>query len=537
MVNDDQMFDADVYVENGIIKEVGKDLKIPDGVRKIDAKGKFVIPGGIDPHTHFQFPFMGTVSADDFFTGTRAALAGGTTTILDFVIPPEGGSILEAYEQWRSWADEKVCCDYGLHVAVTSWSDKVAREMEILCNERGVNSYKMFMVYTFRVNDAQMLQIFEKCRELGAIGMVHAENGDVIDMNRDKLLKSGVTGPEGHLYSRPEEIEAEATNRACVLANEVNCPLYVVHVMSKMSSDVISRWRRQGSIVFGETLGAAVGSDGTNYFNKCWRHAAGHVMSPPIRCDPNTPDHLLDMLTSGMLDTTGSDHCVFSGSQKALGKEDFTKIPSGVNGVEERMMLFWDKGVVQGKMDPCKFVAITSTNTAKLFNFYPRKGRIAVGSDADIVVWDPERVKTISVKTQQSAVDFNIFEGTVCRGAPLYVISNGRVVVEEGELRVVKGMGRFIPTPTFAESVYYTVKEREKVKVPQKIPREPYTGPVAVTHNGSNGTPTTPVVENLIIPTEARDYSSEPIGDVKKNTRPTIKVHNPPGGRSSGALW
>ncbi|XP_022256580.1 dihydropyrimidinase-like isoform X3 [Limulus polyphemus] len=297
IVNDDLMFDGDVYLEDGIIKQIGKDLIIPGGTRTIDAKGKLVIPGGIDTNTHFQLPTMGTRAVDDFYHGTKAALAGGTTMIMDFVVETTS-SLLESYEKWRGWADEKVCCDYALHVAVTSWSDTIKQDMEILTKEHGINSFKMYMAYkgTLMLRDEELIEVFKACKALGAVAQVHAENGDIIHENQKKLLEMGITGPEGHLYSRTEEVEAEATNRAIVLANQLNCPLYVVKVMSKSAAKVIARKREEGCVVFGEPIAAGLGTDGTHYFNKCWRHAAGHVLSPPLRPDPSTPGYLMDML-------------------------------------------------------------------------------------------------------------------------------------------------------------------------------------------------------------------------------------------------
>nr|XP_045597624.1 dihydropyrimidinase-like isoform X3 [Procambarus clarkii] len=536
VVNDDMMQDADVYIEDGIIKQVGLNLHTPGGTRVVEAKGHLVIPGGIDTHTHMQLPFMGTFAVDDFYTGTRAALAGGTTMIMDFALPQRGESLVESYHRWRTWADSKVCCDYALHVGVTWWSDKVAEEMQELTEEHGINSFKMFMAYkdTWQLGDGDLLKAFKSCKELGALAQVHAENGDIIKENCRKLLSMGITGPEGHEMSRPEEVEAEATNRACVLANQVGCPLYVVHVMSKSAADVVSSKRKQGHIVFGEPIAASLGTHGTHYWHKCWRHAAAHVMGPPLRPDPETPKYLMDLLANGDLQTTGTDNCTFSASQKALGKDDFTKIPNGVNGVEDRMSVIWEKGVVSGKMDPCRFVAVTSTNAAKIFNIYPKKGRIAVGSDADIVVWNPHATRIISAKTHHQAVDFNIFEGMEVHGIADYVICHGRVVVEEGEVRAVSGMGKFVPTPSHCPHVYGRVQERERANAPSKVERAPYDGPIAQL----NGDGRMSIQEGGIMAVNQETFYTRgaQVND-KSPKRPSVKVNNPPGGKTSGSFW
>ncbi|XP_018303656.1 dihydropyrimidinase isoform X4 [Mycetomoellerius zeteki] len=464
VVNDDGIIDSDVYIEDGIIRQMGRNLIIPGGTRTIDARGKYVMPGGIDPHTHFEFEFMNTKTVDDFYQGTKAAVAGGTTMIIDFVVPRKDESLVEAYERYRQSADQKVCCDYALHIAVTSWNPKVKEDMATLVKEHGVGSFKMFMAYhdIFMLRDPELIETFKTCKEIGAIAMVHAENGDLIAENAKKLLAAGVTGPEGHEMSRPEEVEAEAVNRACVIANQVNCPLYIVHVMSRSAAEQVEAARKRGVCVFGETLAAAIGTDGTNYLHKCWRHAAGHVISPPLRLDTDTPRVLVNMLAKDNLQTTGSDNCTFNAEQKALGKDDFTKIPNGVNGVEDRMAVLWEKGVHAGIMDPMRFVAVTSTNAAKIFNLYPRKGVITVGSDADIVVWDPNRKRTISAQTHVQAVDFNIFEGMEVTGVPEYVIVNGRVCVDECELKAVHGFGKYINADPFGTYVYDMINDKEK---------------------------------------------------------------------------
>nr|XP_060631738.1 dihydropyrimidinase [Anolis sagrei ordinatus]XP_060631739.1 dihydropyrimidinase [Anolis sagrei ordinatus]XP_060631740.1 dihydropyrimidinase [Anolis sagrei ordinatus] len=482
VVNADCSQEADVLVEDGVVRAVGPGLRPPSsaGLRVVDAAGLLLLPGGIDTHTHLQFPFMGTQSKDDFFQGTKAALAGGTTMIIDFAIPQKGGSLIEAYEKWRGWADPKVCCDYALHVAVTWWSDKVKEEMKILAQEKGVNSFKMFMAYKdlYMVGDPELHAAFSQCKEIGAIAQVHAENGDLIAEGAKKMLALGITGPEGHELSRPEEVEAEATQRAITIASSVNCPLFVVHVMSKSAAKVIADARRQGKVVYGEPIAAGLGLDGTHYWHKEWHHAAAYVMGPPLRPDSTTPDFLMNLLANGDLTVTGTDNCTFDICQKALGKDDFRKIPNGLNGLEDRMSVIWEKGVHSGKMDENRFVAVTSTNAAKIFNMYPRKGRIAVGSDADIVIWDPKATRTISAKTHHHAIDFNVFEGMVCHGVPVVTILRGKVVYQSGVFSVTAGEGKYIPREPFPEYVYKRIKQRDQVCQPVPVKRAPYVGKV-----------------------------------------------------------
>lgn len=557
IVNDDQSFHADIYIEDGIIKQVGTNLVIPGGARTIDARGKLVMPGGIDTHTHMQMPFMGTVAIDDFYSGTKAALAGGTTMIIDFVIPHKGESLLDAYEKWRGWADAKVCCDYGLHVAVTYWSDEVAKEMETLCSEKGINSFKVFMAYKdiMMLEDPEIYKCFRKCKELKALPMVHAENGHLIDIKSKELLAKGITGPEGHAQCRPVEVEEEACNRAITIADQADSPLYIVHVMSKPSADVIAKARREGKVVFGEPIAAGLGTDGSHHFNKCWRHAAGHVMGPPLRPDPSTPEYLMDMLANNDLQVTGTDNCTFNADQKALGKDNFTKIPNGVNGVEDRMSIIWEKGVHSGKMDPCRFVAVTSATAAKMFNIYPKKGRIAVGSDADIVIWNGEETRTISAKTHHQAVDFNIFEGMTVHGVPEYVITGGSIVMDEGQLKVTQGLGRFVPTPPNSQYVYGRISRREKAKEPVKVEREAYTGSVVEVAAQEMNNIHPKRAENPIVSDLTGEFHNRPATrggsrnmqdssfslsghqyDENAPKRPGTKVSNPPGGKST-AFW
>ena len=470
VVTADRSYRADVYCADGVIKAVGDKLEAPAGARIVDAGGQLVMPGGIDPHTHMELPFMGTVASEDFFTGTAAALAGGTTMIIDFVIPSPQASLLEAYDQWRGWS-EKAAADYSFHVAVTWWSEQVRAEMGVLTRERGVNSFKHFMAYkgAIMVTDEDMLQSFARCRELGAIATVHAENGEIVWHLQQQLLKQGITGPEGHALSRPPEVEGEAANRVIRIAQVINTPVYIVHNSCIESVQAITRARLEGQRVYGEVLAGHLLIDESVYRHPDWSTAAAHVMSPPFRPKQHQ-EALWRGLQSGILQTTATDHCCFCAPQKAMGRDDFTRIPNGTGGVEDRMAVLWHHGVGSGRLTPNEFVRVTSTNAAQIFNLYPHKGSIGVGADADLVVWDPEGTRTISARTHHQNVDFNIFEGMTVKGVASHTISRGKVVWADGKLDAVRGAGRYVPRPTFPP-VFEALDRQNRLRAPKPVVR------------------------------------------------------------------
>ncbi len=439
----ERSFKGDILCIDGIIAEIGETLD-KTGADIVDAGGALVIPGGVDPHTHMELPFMGTVATEDFFTGTAAGFAGGNTTIIDFVIPGAGDSMLEAFHTWRGWA-EKAAGDYAFHVAVTSWSERISQEMGVLVRDHGVVSFKHFMAYkgALMVDDAIMLHSFTRAKELGAICNIHAENGEAVAHLQQKLLAEGITGPEGHPLSRPPSVEGEAAQRVIAIAGLLDMPVYIVHVSTEEATAAITRARAAGQRVYGEVLAQHLVVDESVYWDPDFAYAAAHVMSPPFR-----PKHhqkaLWAGLASGSLQTTATDHCCFCAPQKAGGVGDFTKIPNGTAGIEDRMSILWHEGVRTGRLTPQEFVAVTSTNAARIFGLMPRKGLIAVGADADLVVWDPAASRTISAKTHHQNVDFNVFEGRTVTGLARSTIANGKLVWHEGSLRAVRGAGRYI---------------------------------------------------------------------------------------------
>ena len=440
---------ADLLCRDGLIAAIGTGLEPDAGTQVIDAGGCFVMPGGIDPHTHLQLPMMGTVVADDFYTGTAAAAAGGTTSILDFVGPERGQSPLEALGIWRNRA-AKATIDYGFHMTVAWWGPRFAEEMEALVQGHGITSFKFFLAYKggLMLPDEDLIAGFLRCRDLGALAQVHAENGELIAYLQAKVRAEGVTSPLGHVLSRPPQCEGEATGRAITMAEITGVPLYVVHVSAAEAARAIADARGRGVKVIGETLPGFLAIDDSVYRHADFDFAAGHVMSPPYR--PRGHQEVLwQALRDGTLSTTGTDHCCFTKAQKRLGQGDFTRIPNGCGGIEDRLHVLWHLGVNSGRISPEQFVALTSTNAARTFNLWPRKGELEIGADADVIVLDPARTKTLSAATQRQNTDFSVWEGMDLQGVVVHTVSGGTHLWADGDLRAEPGRGRYLPRAPF----------------------------------------------------------------------------------------
>lgn len=445
-------YHADVFIKGETIDMIGKSLDI-EADTIIDAKGKLVIPGGIDPHTHMDMPFGGTKSADDFLTGTRAAAHGGTTTIVDFAIQEKGKSTLEALDVWHEKAAGKASIDYAFHMIITDMEDDRLWEMRKLADE-GITSYKLFMAYpgVLYVDDGTLFRAMRKAGEDGTMVCMHAENGIVIDEIIKQAIKEGKTEPKYHALTRPTRMEAEGVHRAISIAEVAGVPVYIVHLSSSDALEQVTLARDRGVLAFAETCPQYLFLD-HSYYEKEGFEGAKYVMTPALREKWNQ-DKLWRGLQFGDLQSIATDHCPFCfKDQKELGIEDFTKIPNGAPGVENRMSLVFNGGVVQGRISLNKFVDLTSTAAAKLFGLFPKKGTIAVGSDADIVIFDPEREEVISINnpcTHHMRVDYNTYEGFKVKGFSETVISRGQVVIEDTNYKGKPGYGNFIKRKPFS---------------------------------------------------------------------------------------
>ena len=446
-----ESFRADVGISGGQIVQIAKKIKEP-AAEEISAKGLYVMPGGIDMHTHLDMPFGGTVSADDFETGTKAAAYGGTTTIVDFAIQGKGQSLKKALETWMGKADGKAVIDYGFHVAITDLTDKVMDEIPAMVKE-GVSSFKCFLAYkgALMIDDGVLYQVLKKADKSGALVMIHAENGDVIDVLIKDYLASGKTQPKYHALSRPPEAEGEATGRGIAVARMAGAPIYIVHLSCAEALAKVQAARDEGQPVFAETCPQYLLKSFDNYLEPGFK-GAKYVMSPPLR-DKSNWDILWKGLASGDLQVLSTDHCPFNfKGQKDMGKDSFAAIPNGAPGIEHRLMLMHQEGVLGKRFSLNRFVDLVSTTPAKLFGLFPRKGAVAVGSDADLVLFDPKAQFRISAKTHHQNVDYTPYEGFTGQGTVQTVLSNGRFVIRDGNFVGEPGSGRFIKRTPFDKS-------------------------------------------------------------------------------------
>jgi dihydropyrimidinase len=435
---------ADVYVEDETVTQVGESLDV-QADRIIDAAGKYVLPGGVDPHTHLDMPFGGTITVDDVESGQTAAAFGGTTCHVDFIIQPKGSTFAEAFDEWRGKATGKQVIDMGYHMAVTDLHEGGTLEELATLPDQGITSYKLFMAYkgAIMVDDETLFRVMQVAADTGALVMVHAEHGDSIDVLVKQALAEGKTEPKYHALTRPPETEGEATNRAIQLSRVAGCKLYVVHVSCQEAIEPIAIAREKGWDVWGETCTQYFFID-YSFLEKPDFEGAKYVYTPPPRAKENQ-DRLWEAVTNDVLSVVSTDHCAFLwDGQKSLGKDDFSKIPNGGPGLENRLQMIHEFGVRQGRISLNRMVELLSTNPAKHFGLYPRKGTIAVGSDADIVVFDPERKVTISASTHHSKCDYNLYEGTEVTGTPEVVLLRGKVLVDGDELVAEAGIGQFV---------------------------------------------------------------------------------------------
>ena len=444
IVTAQKLWRGDLRCREGRIVELGEVLEPDSEDEVLDASGQFVLPGGVDPHVHMQLPVAGTVSSDDFETGTAAALAGGTTTIVDFVHPEPGESFLEALATRKEEASKAVA-DYGLHMAVTWWGEEPARWMADCVHHEGIPSFKLYMAYkeTVGLEDAELIRALEAAHKLAAFVLVHAEHGDMVEYLRDRLAAAGDLEPAAHPRSRPPELEGEATSRMSILAGLTGASTYIVHVTCRQAVEALSSARGSGQEIYGETCPQYLLLDESVYHKPDFE-AASYVIAPPIR----PADHqqaLWEALQKGVLQVVGTDHCPFNlEGQKELGRNDFRRIPGGAAGVEHRLALLYSYGVKQGRIGLRQFVDLVSTRPAQLFGLYPRKGSISVGADADLVLWDPEATGVISASTHHHRCDRSIYEGFEVTGLPSTVIAAGRVQFRDGDLRVERGAGQYL---------------------------------------------------------------------------------------------
>jgi len=444
IVTADGSFEADVLIEDEKIVAIGIDIAA-NGTETVDASGKLIMPGFIDAHTHMAMPFGGTVTSDDWATGTAAAVAGGTTTIIDFALQEEGGTLAGAVEAWTEKARDKALIDYGFHVAITDLRDDVKTELPSLAAQ-GVASVKIFMAYKgtpLYTEDDDLFEVLQLSKEAGVLVLVHAENGDVIAKLQEQALVNGNTAPRFHALTRPPEVEAEATGRAIRLAEVAGAPILVVHVSCAPALEEVHRAHERGQTVYAETCPQYFAFSYDDLAREGFE-GAKYVCSPPLRDESNQPA-LWNGLRVGDLQIFGSDHCSFNyRGQKEMGADDFTLIPNGLPGAEERAMALWTLGVREGRISENQFVAALSTNQARIYGAYPRKGALVPGADADIVLWDPELSIAATAENRHGNADYTPYEGMTFEGGPAAVYVRGNLVYKNGEIVGVHGSGRFV---------------------------------------------------------------------------------------------
>src|SRR5271170_6452736 len=441
-------YTSDIAIDQGKISAVGQSLPRENAGKIIDAAGKYVFPGGIDVHTHLDMPFGGTTSADDFETGTRAAAFGGTTTLIDFAIQYKGQPLRQAFDSWMSKASSKAVCDYAFHCIVTDISGGRLSEMNDLVHE-GVTSFKLFMAYpgVFMLDDGSIFKALQNTAKNGAMVCMHAENGSAIDVIVQQALAEGKKAPKYHALTRPTTAEAEAVGRAIALAEMAGAPIYIVHLSCNDALEKVREARDRGLPVYAETCPQYLYLSLEN-MDAPGFEGAKYVFTPPLREKWNQ-EKLWQGLAKDTLQVVSTDHCPFCfKEQKELGRDDFTKIPNGGPGIENRMSLVFSGGVNGGRFSVNRFVQLVSTAPAKLFGLYPRKGTIAVGSDADIVIFDPDEEQVISAKTHHMRIDYSLFEGIRVKGVPKTVFSRGRAVIDAGKFVGRPGAGQFLRRQT-----------------------------------------------------------------------------------------
>lgn len=463
IVTASDQYEADILIDGETISSIGFNLSSADA-EVIDARGCYIFPGAIDPHTHLDMPFGGTVTKDDFESGTMAAAFGGTTTVIDFCLTDKGKPLQDAIQTWHDKSKDKAVIDYSFHLMIGEMNENVLKELPKVIDEEGITSFKVFMAYknVFQADDATLFHTLKAAKDLGALVMVHAENGDVIDYLTKEALKKGNTDPIYHALTRPPEVEGEATGRAAQLTSLAESQLYVVHVSCAEAVEKIAEARNKGVEIWGETCPQYLALD-QSYLEKPNFEGAKYVWSPPLR-EKWHQEVLWNALKSGQLQTLGSDQCSFDfNGQKSLGKGDFTKIPNGGPMIEDRVSILFSEGVKKGRISINQFVDIVSTRVAKLFGMFPKKGTISVGADADIVIFDPNQERTISATTHHMAVDYNAFEGMKITGEPVSVMVRGEFVVRDKQYVGKAGSGQYIKRNKYGATSH--IKQNETLSI------------------------------------------------------------------------